>query len=121
MGLDSGPKYFSSPQTWLRNKRTERIGRTGATQKRCPPRSQTLDLGVGTQAVELIQGFVSMGGTPLAELGGDLVKGSALGLRHLEVGEDEEEDQQDGEDDEDVGATEVLQGEKKKKRYHSSA
>lgn len=108
MGLDSGPKYFSLPRTWLCNKRVERMGRTGATRRRCPPRSQTLDLGVGTQAVELIRGLVSMGGTPLAELGSNLIKGSAPGLRHLEVGEDEEEDQQDGEDDEDVGATEVL-------------
>lgn len=58
--------------------------------------------------MELIRALVSVGGSPLAELGGDLVEGSALGLGHLEVGEDEEEDQQDGEDDEDIGPTEVL-------------
>ena len=51
-----------------------------------------LDLGVSTQAVELIRGLVALARTPLEEAGGDLIEGPALCLRHLEVGEDEEED-----------------------------
>lgn len=42
--------------------------------------------------MELIRGLVALARTPLAEAGGDLIEGPALCLRHLEVGEDEEED-----------------------------
>lgn len=56
------------------------------------PRSGGLDLRVGAQAVELIWGFVALSRSSLPEPGGDLVEGPALRLRHLEVGEDEEED-----------------------------
>lgn len=38
----------------------------------------------------------------------DLIKRPALSLRHLEVGEDEEDEQQHGEDDEDVRACQLL-------------
>lgn len=38
----------------------------------------------------------------------DLVKRPALSLRHLEVGEDEEDEQQHGEDDEDIRASQLL-------------
>lgn len=55
-------------------------------------RRSWLDLGVSTQAVELIRGLVTLARTPLTEAGGDLIEGPALRLRHLEVGEDEEED-----------------------------
>lgn len=62
------------------------------------------------EGVELFRGRVlvsSMTGC-LAEACGDLIKGAALSLWHLEVGEGEEAEQQDGEDDEDVWATELL-------------
>lgn len=52
--------------------------------------------------------LLSAGSRCLAEASCDLVKRPAPGLRHFEVGEDEEEDQQDSEDDEDVGATHLL-------------
>lgn len=67
-----------------------------------------LDLRVGAQAVEFVRGFVALARSPLTETRGDLVEGPTLGLRHLEVGEDEEEDEQHREDDEDVGAAELL-------------
>lgn len=44
----------------------------------------------------------------LAEAGWDLVKRPALGLRHFEVGEDEEHEQQHSEDDKYIGATQHL-------------
>ena len=66
--------------------------------------------GVGPKAVELIRGVFLPPASRLAEAGGDLVEGAALGLRDLEVGEDEEAQQEHCEDDEHVGATQVLQG-----------
>lgn len=50
----------------------------------------------------------SSGGSCLAEARGDLVERSAPGLRHFEVGEDEEQEQQHSEDDEHVGAAQLL-------------
>lgn len=71
-----------------------------------------LDLGVRPQAVELVRGLVVPlpAAAALPEARGNFIKGSALCLGHLEVGEDEEDDQQHREDDEDVGATELLGG-----------
>lgn len=67
------------------------------------------ELGVGPQTVELLRRvLLPAGGGRLAEAGGDLVKRSALGLRHFEVSEDEEKEQQYSEDDEDVGAAQLL-------------
>lgn len=66
---------------------------------------------VPPQGVELFRGrvFVSTLTSCLTEACCDLIKGAALSLRHLEVGEGEEAEQQDGEDDEDVGAAQLLQ------------
>lgn len=81
-------------------------------RKEEPEVSCGLDLGVGSQAVELVRRLVvGLPGAPLAEGGGYLVKGSALRLGHLEVGEDEEEDEQHHEDDEDVSFAKLLKGE----------
>lgn len=63
------------------------------------------------EGVELVRGrvLVSTLTSWLAEARCNLIKGAALCLWHLEVGEDKEAEQQDGEDDEDVRATELLQ------------
>lgn len=67
------------------------------------------ELRVSPKAVELLRRvLLPTGGGRLAEAGGDLVKRSALGLRHFEVGEDEEQEQQHSKDDEDVGAAQLL-------------
>lgn len=58
--------------------------------------------------MELVRGLVTLAAPALPEARGDLVKGPAFGLRHLEVGEDEEEHEQHREDDEDVEAAELL-------------
>lgn len=58
--------------------------------------------------MELIRGLVALAAPTLPEARGNLIKGPAFGLRHLEVGEDEEEHEQHCEDDEDVGAAELL-------------
>lgn len=69
------------------------------------------ELGVGSQAVELVRGvFLPSGGSRLTEPGGDLVECPALRLWYFEVGEDEEKEQQHNEDDEDVGAARFLRG-----------
>lgn len=67
---------------------------------------------VPPQHVELLRGRVLVGTLTgrFSEVCSDVVKGAAFGLRHFEVGEDEEAEQQDGEDDEDVRATESLRG-----------
>lgn len=59
--------------------------------------------------MELIWRLVALAGTSLPEARGNLIEGPAFRLRHLEVGEDEEEDQQHSEDDEDVRAAELLE------------
>lgn len=67
------------------------------------------ELRISSQAVELFRRvFFSPSGGCLAEAGGDLIKCSALGLRHFKEGEDEEHQQEDSEDDEDIRSTQLL-------------
>lgn len=72
---------------------------------------------VPPQHVKLLRGRVLVSGLTgeFSEVCSDVVEGAAFGLRHFEVGEDEEAEQQDGEDDEDVGATELLRGQQRKR------
>lgn len=64
---------------------------------------------VSSQAVDLLRRVLfPSGGSRLAEAGGDLVERPALGLRHFEVGEDEEHEQKHSEDDEHVRAARLL-------------
>lgn len=67
------------------------------------------ELRISSQAVELLwRVLFSSGGSRLAEAGRDLIKRPALGLRHFEIGEDEEQEQQHSEDDKHVGAAQLL-------------
>ena len=43
----------------------------------------------------------------------DVVKGPSSGLRHSQVGEDEEQDEEDHKDDEDIRTTKLLREEKR--------
>lgn len=77
--------------------------------------SSSSELRIGPQAGELLRRvFLCSHHGCLAEAGSDIVKRPALGLRHFEVGEDEEYEQQHDEDDEHIGTAQLL-------RKHSGA
>lgn len=50
------------------------------------------ELGIGSQAVQLLRRVFLSSSSRLTEARGDVVKRPALCLRHFEVGEDEEEE-----------------------------
>lgn len=76
----------------------------GEPQKDCWRKMQDLELWVCTQYIV----FMTILFCILPEPRWDLVERPALSLRHLEVGEDEEDEQQHGEDDEDIRACQLL-------------
>lgn len=59
--------------------------------------------------LSLRRGFPCCGSESLS----NVVKGPSSGLRHSQVGEDEEEDEEDHEDDEDVRTTKFLRDEER--------